>query len=551
MNADRRRFLDDAFDAFSMLARGNFVSLYDMKGCLTRYSPGAVELFNLPGEYIPDGAYSWEEHIHPEDRARYTDAMRGLTSCETLTYDITYRTRTRDGSYSLFRYVGAVIRDDEGRPSLVGGMIINEGRLEQTDSVTMLRNRNGFFNDLAALHIAGQPCVILLMGISQLPQINREFGYGYGSKILQQVAWLLQEEAGQQGVVYRMGGSRFAFISKTLTDADVDILYQKIRLKLRVGVPMGEGRHPLAASAGMLALNDYSRSDRTVFACLASVYEESKTRRDGDLVAFSRSDDADAQDRLAVLDRIRTCMADECQGFLLEYQPVYSLRVQRIIGVEALIRWRDDACGTVYPTEFMPVLEQDFAFEELGLWILRRAMTDGKRFFAKRPDFVMGVNISPAQLRDRFFPESVLGLAERMGFPLSGLCLELTRDCRQIPLPMLSSRLDALRAKGVKICIDDFGSGFGSLEFLRGLPSDYVKFDMQFVKNIAASESERDDLRFLCEMAARHTKVVCVKGVENHALREILKEMPVGGMQGFEIAPSLSPEAVEEGFLVA
>ena len=100
----RKQTLDDTFDAFSMLARGNYVSLYDMKAKLTRYSPGAVELFGLPGEYIPDGVYDWADYIHPEDRRHYLAVMGKLISGETHAYDITYRVRTKEGGYGSFRF---------------------------------------------------------------------------------------------------------------------------------------------------------------------------------------------------------------------------------------------------------------------------------------------------------------------------------------------------------------------------------------------------------------------------------------------------------------
>ena len=94
MIKNRRQYLDDEFDAFSMLAGGNYVSLYDVRAKLTRYSLGAVELFGLPGEYIEDGAFSWADRVHPEDRKRYQDIMGKLIACETLTYDLNYRSHT-------------------------------------------------------------------------------------------------------------------------------------------------------------------------------------------------------------------------------------------------------------------------------------------------------------------------------------------------------------------------------------------------------------------------------------------------------------------------
>ena len=150
MNLEHRKILDDLFDAFTILGRGNYVSLYDVKGKMTRYSPAAVELFGLPAEYIPDGAYNWADYVHPEDRLRYKKIMDSLIENQTQSYDLTYRTRLKDGSYATLRYIGAVIRDSDGAPELIGGIMINEGLTEATDPVTVLRNQYGFFQDLAA-----------------------------------------------------------------------------------------------------------------------------------------------------------------------------------------------------------------------------------------------------------------------------------------------------------------------------------------------------------------------------------------------------------------
>lgn len=549
MLENRKQFLDDVFDSFTMLAGGNYVSLYDVKAQLTRYSPGAVELFNLPGEYIPDGAFNWSDYVHPEDRKRYESIMGDLIACKTLTYDLTYRVRTRDGNYGLFRFTGAVLRDEEGNPSLIGGMIENEGLMENTDPITVLRNRYGFFNDLDAMLKMNQECVILLIGINKLSQINEEHGYGYGNRLLQQIGWVIQEITGQEGIVYRLEGSRFAFMTRGMSETEAAAVYKKIRQKLQSGVSVDGVRENLSSNGSVMAVKDFTMSDRTVYTCLSYAYKESKERKHGALVSFGKDTGMAERESLELLDTIRTCMIDECQGFYLRYQPVLNLKTEEIAGVEALIRWRDEKHGEVLPERFIPILEQDFAFEELGIWIMRRAMTDGLRFIEKNPDFLVGINISSSQIEDDYFIESLLETAAQTGFPLKNLCLELTKDCRLLDIDMLKEKASALQEKGVKILIDDFGSGFASLEILKGLSADLVKFDMQFVKGITESEENKQDLRRLCELADIHGPNVCVKGVETKEMHEILKTYPIRSIQGYFYSKPVPCEDIIEKYL--
>ena len=268
MIKNRRQYLDDVFDAFSMLVGGNYVTLYDVEAKLTRYSLGAVELFGLPEEYIEDGAFSLADRVHPEDRKRYEATMEELISCEILTYDLNYRVRTNDGNYGLFRFKGAVIRDDEGKPSLVGGVIFNEGIIEHTDAITTLRNRTGFFNDLSAMQAMRQHSVLLLVGINRMKDINAEYGYGYGNRLLQRIGWVIQECVGNDGIVYRMDGSKFAVMSHSLESEDVEEIYGRIKRSMQSGISVDDVKQNLTVSGGLMSVEDFDMNERAVYTCL-------------------------------------------------------------------------------------------------------------------------------------------------------------------------------------------------------------------------------------------------------------------------------------------
>lgn len=546
MNKNRRQYLDDEFDAFSMLAGGNYVSLYDVEAKLTRYSPGAVELFNLPGEYIEDGAYDWMEYIHPEDRKRYQTIMGKLIACETLTYDLNYRVKTADGTYGLFRFKGAVIRGDDGKPSMVGGMMFNEGLMEHTDSITALRNRTGFFNDLSAMQALKQHSIILLVGINHLSEINAEYGYGYGNRLLQKVGWLMQESAGNDGIVYRMDGSKFAFMSHSMDQEDVFQVYERIRRSLQSGVLVDGVKHNLTTSGGLMSVEDFDVNERAIYTCLNYAYRESKIRRHGALMVFSGNADKNSLESLEMINEIRNCMVNDCENFHLLYQPVINLEEKKAIGVEALVRFQNEKYGEVMPEEFIPVLENDFAFEEMGIWIMNQAMRDGLSLIEKNPDFLMGLNIAASQFEDGYFVDNLKAASELSGFPLKNICLELHKDCRLLDWDLLKEKISALREWGVKILLDDFGSGFASLGILKEVSVDLVKFDMQFVEGIVENETDRQDLFQLSALASLHGPRVVVKGIETEEMLNIISEGHIIRGQGFFFERPTTIEAIVE-----
>ena len=548
IDEQRKQTLDDEFDAFTMLAQGNYVSLYDVKGKLTRYSPGAVELFNLPGEYIPDGAYDWADYIHPEDRKHYLEVMERLIGGGIRSYDITYRVRTRSGSYVSFRFIGAVIRAADGEPSLVGGMMINQGLLDNTDSVTVLRNKIGFFEDMPALMRSEEKVVTLLLGLNGMSTINEVRGYGFGNRVLQQVSWVIQESIAGRGSVYRMEDVTFAVVSSQMSEQEMAALYDAIRVKLQRGVRVDGILSRLSTNGGLIMTRGLLMDAGTIHSCLTYAYRISREQKHGDLVDFNGTANASAREALDIINHIRDCVLENCEGFSLKYQPIVDAATERPVGAEALLRWTNEAYSEVGPSEFLPILERDYVYEELTSWILKRAMRDGMRFLEKDPDFVLSFNVSLPQLQDEYFTDELLQTMSQTGFPARRLMLELTKGCRLIEPERLRRITALLREEGVRIVIDDFGSGLDSCAFLKALAPDFVKPDLRYVQALEQTDADRATLEGLVRVAAAHGAVTLVKGVETPAARDILRSRPVTRLQGNLFARPLDAEAFIEAY---
>ena len=539
----KRQILDDLFDAYVILGKGTYVSLYDVVGQMTRYSPAAVELFDLKGEYVPAGADTWSRLVHPEDRSRYETIMSKLIAGTAKHYDLHYRVKLKDGSYSLFRFVGSILRDEKGNPELIGGIIINEGLMEITDPITVLRNHYGFFQDLTAVMELKKKCTILMIGISKMGAINESQGYSYGNRILQQVGWLLREIFEQDGTIYRMEGSKFAFLTEKLTLDEIAKRYDKVRQIMLAGIQVDNVRQNLSISGGMLTIDERSIDERTIYSSLIYTCRESKLHKDGKLVNFNGNLRNNKHDSLEMIDEIRNKVLMDCEGFSMKYQIIVNAQNKNIVGVESFVNYSSSRFGEVPYNDYMPILERDFIFEELGYWILRRSMIDGKKMLEKNPDLLIGINVVQVQLEDEYFIEELQKIARQTAFPLQNMCLELSQTCRLLDMEFLKNIVVTLRAKGIKFIIDDFGSGLASIDFLRELLPDYIQFDKKYISNITKEEN-RQIIRCLSELATACGTKVCINGIENQNMLDLISDYAVDNLQGDFFAPLMSPSDI-------
>ena len=542
------KILDDLFNAYTMIGRGNYVVIYDVANNVSRFTPAAVELFGLQGEYVPSGYLDWSEYVHPEDGFVYTRTIKAVMSGDLQGFDMTCRTRLKDGTYAGLRYIGAAINVKDGKPSFVGGIIINEGLTESTDPVTVLRNRYGFFRDLAAAVELKRTCVAMLCGINRMSQINEEHGYAFGNSVLQQAGWLLQEAVGQDGTVYRMNGAKFAFLTESLSPEEVAAKYEKIRRAAQAGLPVENVRQVLSINGGMIRFEGGAYDERTIHSCLNFAYQESKFYHNGKLVNYNGAIGRNTHESLELLAEVRDNILMDCENFSLRYQPVLDAATEQLTSMEALLCWHSKRFGDVPPSAYVPVLERDYLFEELGYWILRRAMEDGMKLLARKPDMMLNVNISPAQIVDDFLFEEIDKISASTGFPTEHLCFELTQSCRLIEPDILRRIVHALKGKGILCLIDDFGSGVASIDFLRDLAPNFIKLEKEYITNMNDA-GNLQIVRHLSELAAELGTKVCLKGIENATIRDAVKKFPITNVQGHYYSEAITLDEIIAKYL--
>lgn len=533
MLPDHKKKLDSLFEAFSILAEGKYVFLCDMRYDYSRWSQNAVDYFGLPDAYMEGAGVIWEQHIHPDDRENYRRSIDNIFSGLDLGHDMQYRALAKDGHYVVCTCRGVVIRDEDDKPVYFGGAIHNHGMLSYIDTVTGLRSLYGFFEDLQSMFWKQDEGTVLLIGLSSFSNINDLYGYSFGNEVLRSLGNLLQSEFANNGAVYRMDGTKYSIISHSMTAEQLTEIYRRVYSKTSHDFCVNQERLSLLLNAGIVHVNNFDISTETVYCCLKYAYYESKERKLGDAVIFSDALTDDNRLYIEKLNTIRNSVTDDCKGFFLCYQPIVDAHTDQLKGMEALLRWRNEEYGAVPPTQFIPVLEQDPLFPELGRWIMHRAMEDGKQLLMKYPNFIMNVNLSYAQLETNTFVNDVLQAMEDTGYPAQNLCLEITERCRLLDMNLLKNIFRILHDKGIRLALDDFGTGYSSMGILRELNVDVVKIDREYVKDVVTSSSDQSTVQFISTLADSFKADVCVEGVETEEMRDFLRSYPVSSLQGY------------------
>ena len=533
IDEERRKKLDTLFKAFSVVAEGNYLFVCDMKYDFSRWSKVAVDTYKLPSEYMYGAGDIWENHIHPDDREAYRKGINDIFSGDASGHDMQYRAKRNSGEYDVCTCRGIVIRDVSGEPDYFVGTIRNHGIQGHIDALTGLRNQYGFFDDLDSYIKRNIEIRVALFGISRFSEINEMHGYHFGNRVLQLYAREVFDRIGNRGHCYRIDGTKFAVISNTLSVDEIKDDYNRFRDYLHEEFQV-DGEHILLdLHCGALSIDRFDIDSQTVYACLNYADERSKLAQLGDLVEFRDEQTEKSHQNLEMMHAIRASITRNFKGFYLLYQPVVSAESEKLIGAEALLRYKDARFGAVPPDRFIPILESDVLFPELGEWILKEALLTAKTMLKKNPAFVINVNLSYSQMAKPDFVEMIQRVLNDFKYPPEHLCLEVTERCRLLDMTLLKNVITNLRAMGVQVALDDFGTGFSAIGILKEFPVDSIKIDRSFVIDIEHDDIARQFVGNIANLAHIFNVHVCVEGIETPKMRDILREFNVSSFQGY------------------
>ena len=430
------------------------------------------------------------------------------------------------------------------------------------DALTGLVNRPGL---LAKLHTTlaehgarllapdedGAPATVpavLFVDLDGFKAVNDSVGHAGGDELLVVVAERLRAGVRAGAVVARLAGDEFVVLDAVPRPEDATALAQRLLEALAVPVVVHGVEVVVAVSTGIavadaddpaaLVADPAAAADALLRRADAAMYRAKATGRSGWELHDPAARD-DAADRLRVLEQLRHAVAD---GQLrLHYQPRVRLADGRTTGVEALVRWQHPTRGLLPPAEFITVAEESGFIRELGAWVLEEAVAQAARWQAAGAELQVSVNLSARQLADPGLRDRVTTALARSGVPAARLVLEITETALMSDPETAMATLTALKALGTGVAVDDFGTGYASLSYLRRFPVDELKIDRSFVAGMTEDAGDRAIVASCVHLAHAMGLVSVAEGVETAAQRDALLALGCDVAQGYHYSRPVPP----------
>ncbi len=413
------------------------------------------------------------------------------------------------------------------------------------DDLTGLPNRISFEGALAqAQQVAdGQQSqvVLLVIALDGFKHINEAFGHQFGDRVLRRVAQRLRALA-KPHCVARLGGDEFLMLlhgeastqqGLPLAAQVIDSVSQPVKLdgrELSTGCSIGLAFYPQHGSMSALIANAgvAMRAAKSAGGATYSVFDARMV--------------VDARGQAELLRDLRLALSRS--QFELFYQPKIHAPTAQITGVEALLRWHHPQRGTISPNIFIPVAERSGLIDALGAWVIDEACRQARVWRDQGLRMRVSINLSAHQLRQHDLPQHISAALTRHQINPDLLTCEITESVAMDDTEATARIFSDLDAVGVHISIDDFGSGYSSLAYLRKLPATELKIDRSFVLDLATSEEARKIAGAVVQLAQALNLKVVAEGVETEEQYQILRELGCDELQGFLFAKPMSARAV-------
>lgn len=423
-------------------------------------------------------------------------------------------------------------------------------RLAQTDDLTGLSNRNHFYRQLdqACLNAtqSGEQFGLLYIDLDRFKPINDAFGHDAGNFVLLEFATRLKNNAGHDCSVARIGGDEFAVLMP-ITNSIMQLHALAERILLAASTPIHYEGNELTVSAS-IGISVSSENGWTAQELLRSadsaMYRSKKNGKNG-LSFFSGSGAKMFAEQQSSLIQLLTIEAELHRAlaeneFFLAYQPVFEHQHQRLVAVEALIRWRKPNGEIVPPDLFIPIAEKSRLIVQIGRWVVKQACRDLPYFHrAGFKDLKVHVNMAAAEFTNISLPYELSAIAHSCGISPHDVCLELTESTVMKHPETVIAVMHLLRQLGFHISLDDFGIGHSSLSRIKRLPINSVKIDRSFINGLPQDRGDAAIVRTILDLGRHMDLQVIAEGVETDAQLAYLGQFGCSLVQGYLLSRPL------------
>jgi diguanylate cyclase (GGDEF)-like protein len=424
--------------------------------------------------------------------------------------------------------------------------LAHASELARSDSLTGLANRRFLVEHLGDVLSSGRTPAVVLIDLDRFKAVNDAVGHLVGDELLALVADRVVRRLPPEAIAARLGGDEFAIVLPDgTTDWAAAQMAERLRRALATPFSLGSASWQLGASLGVaVASPDDSVIDVLRHADIA-MYEAKRRGRDR-VVLFDATLRREARAQLEDESAIRRAL--DAGQFEAWYQPQVDLRTGRILGAEALARWRHPLRGVVPPSSFVPIAERGPLIIDLTAAVARDAIATRKRLATAgcADAFQMSINFPAPALRSHHRVRSFVDALERAGTDPTWFTIELTETAILEDLTSAQEAIAIAREAGVGVSLDDFGTGFSSLSLVRNLDVTELKVDTSFIRNVDADTADAAVVRAVADLATRLDLQLVAEGVEVESQRTALVGMDVALGQGYLFSPAVTEDRFTE-----
>ena len=535
-------FFSDMMAKITDLSRNLYLLVTDLQKNQTFVPEKTAEFLGMEAGYSLNFYQKLTAHVHPYDIPEYEEAMGKRLKKEALSEPLYIRMGKEKTDYMMGFSVDVLRK--ENREYLIV-VLKNENALQEIDAQTDLYSQVKFEEHIKDYLATRRKVAVLEIEFDHMNDMNILYGTNYSEQMQREIGLRFIYMMDADTAVYRMNSSNFAFILRDADREEAEAYMEKIKDTLKENAYIDGHFFEFKIYASGLILDDYKGDISTVQSKLEYTLEKARERRSTGILFFNDLVLSYGGMDLDLMKIIHQSVLNHCDGFYVEYQPIVTSEDGKIMGAEALVRWKKEPYGAIPPGLFIDWLENDPSMYDLGNFVLEQALWDSKSFLQQNPEFFINVNVSAKQLERPDFCRVVLELLDKTEFPVKHLCLEITERCRSLPVSVINERMAVLRGYGIKFAMDDFGTGSSSSAMALEMLIDEIKIDMSFIRKILVNKKNKAIVQSMVDFANAANIKSCLEGVENEALEDYLRTVGATWFQGYYYSKPVGADELE------
>lgn len=530
---ENERCMDSVMNTVNALAEDTYIFILHLGQNRVWFSETARAHFGIRDTYVSDHYEMMRNLIHPDDWWEYEAALPERVQGKNLDWELCVRMRDVSEEYHMYSIHTDIVTDEKNAESYLIVLLHNENILPKIDALTDLYSKARFTADLETEIKKKESFAVLMIKLERFNNLNIIYGTDFTNQLLKETALQFIYMMDENSAVYRLDGPKFGFILRGCGREKLLTFEQRLRSRLAKGISVNNRQITLKMCAGAVLIGQYDGKADSISSKAAYALGHSEVEHQGKLIIFNDEVRTSKNVDLELMKVIHQSVREGCDGFYVEYQPIVVAGTGRIIGAEALVRWRKEPYGTVPPGMFIEWMETDPGMYELGNYVLRTALKETVKLLTVLPEFVLNVNVSARQMEREEFRTEVLRILEQTEFPASHLCLELTERCKDMPLEAIKKEVEFFQGHGIRMAMDDYGTGSASSGIVLYAPMDEIKLDMSFIRGITEDAKKQAMVRSIVEFANSSGMSTCLEGVETEELQNYLRRYQATWFQGY------------------